>query len=164
MEISKRVVVRYGIAFVASFPVAALFAADVDLCFGEKDFPGDDQIVDTVYIVVWIVSTLFAGMAADVRGTFRRACLGFGIVGILLPVAAVVFAITEPSSRDPIFPKSLIFLFCLVVGWVLAVIAWLLARYVPRLNDVWFGAVGGVLAMSILAVVIGFWPVILPIL
>ena len=147
---------RCGLAFIGGLPIAVLFAGGVALCFGEKDLPGDDWIIRSSFIVAWAGAMAWMVLAADARQAFRRACRLFMAAAILLPVAAVVFAITEPDSGNPIFPKSFIVAFFFVVGGFLAAIGWLLARYVPRLGDVKFGVVVGALALLILVVAVGF--------
>ncbi len=152
---------RYGLAFIGGLPIAVLFAGGVALCFGEKDLPGDDWIILASFIVAWAGAMAWMALAADARQAFRRACRPFMAAAILLPVAAVVFAITEPDSGNPIFPNSFIIAFFFVFGGVLAAIGWLLARYVPRLGDLKFGVVVGALALWISAIAVGFLYLIL---
>lgn len=147
-----RAAIRCGLSVINSLPAASLFAGAVALCFGEKDLPGDDWIILVSFIVGWLALTIYAVTATDITQTFRRTCLAFAGSALLLPVAAVVFAVTEPHASDPIFPKTAIFLACLITGLTLSTIAWLLARYLPRLSEVWFGVVAGLMCLLILAV------------
>ena len=154
MEISGSTAVRYSLAFVGGLPAATVFAVFVGLCFGEKNLPGDDWIILASLVVGWAVATIWAGLATDVRQLFRRACQLFSGGAILLPVAALVFAITEPPSDNPIFSKTLIFFFFLAVGAVMAAMGWLLASYIPRLEGVKFGVVVGALTALVTAIMV----------
>lgn len=145
---------RFGLAVIYSLPAAGLFAGAVALCFGEKDLPGDDWIIRASLLVGWLVLTIHAAKATDIRQTFRRTCLAIGGSAWLLPVAAVVFAVTEPHASDPIFPKTAIFLACLAGALTLSATVWLLVRYVPRLSDLWFGVVAGLICLPIMSVAI----------
>lgn len=105
------------------------------LCFGEKDLPGDDWMILASFIVSLMALTVLTGATVDPRQSLWRGLLAFAVAAILLPVGALVFAITEPPSPDPIFPKSLIFMFFLAVGLVLAALGWWLAKFVRQFDD-----------------------------
>ncbi len=153
MEMFKRAAVRYSLAFIGGLPVAGLLAGDAGLfCNG---LPGRSWIILTSFVVGLVGATIWAGLAADARQTFRRSCLLFMMAAILLPVAALVFAVTEPPSSNPIFPRTFIFLFLLVAGAALTYISWALAHYVPRLGEIKFRAVTG--TMAVLVIVIAVW-------
>lgn len=149
-----RTTTRYCLALITSLPAAVLFAGSVALCFGEKDLPGDDWIIRASFIVGWLALIIYAATATEARQTFRGACLAIGGSAWLLPLAAVVFAVTEPHASDPIFPKTAIFLACLVVGLASSAVVWLLLRYVPRMSDLWFGVVAGLMCFLIMAIAI----------
>jgi len=149
-----RIAVKSGLALVGGLPAAGLFAGDANLCVA--GVPRARWIILASFIVGWTGATVWATLAADARQAFRRACLSFTVAAALLPVAALVFVVTEPPSRDPIFPKTLVFFFLLAAGAVLGTMGWLLARYVPRLGDVKFSAVSGVLVVLILAIAVWF--------
>ena len=156
-SVPLRIAVKSGLLLIGSLPAAGLFTyGAVALCFGEKDLPGDDWIIRASFIAAWLALTLYAAVATDAREAFRRTRLAFAGAAILLPVAALVFVITEPPSRDPIFPKTFIFFFPLAAGAVLGAMSWLLARYVPRLGDVKFSVVAGALIVLILAIGVRF--------
>ena len=156
MEISRRVAVRYGLALVGGLPAATAFAGSVALCFGEKDLPGDDWIILASFAVGWAGVTVWAALAGDARQTFRRACLSFTASALLLPVAALVFAFTEPPLADPVFTGGIVFSICLAAGAALAAVGWLLARYVPRLEDTKFKVATGAMSALVAALVAWF--------
>ena len=45
--------VRYGMAILGLLPAAALISTGVDLCSGEKSVPGENWIVQAVFLALW---------------------------------------------------------------------------------------------------------------
>lgn len=129
------IAIRYVSSLFVSMPGAGLFAGAVALCFGEKDLPGDDWMILASFIVSLTALTVWTGATVDSRQSLRRGLLAFAVAAVLLPVASVVFAITEPPSDNPIFPKEIIVVACVVAGLVLATIGWQLAKFVRQFDD-----------------------------
>ncbi len=152
MGIANRAAVRYGLAFIGGLPVAGLLAGDAGLF--SNGLPGRSSIILGAFIVGLIVATIWAALAPEPRQTFRRSCLLFMMASILLPVVALVFALTEPTPSNPIFTRAFAFLLLLTGGTALAFVSWLLAHYVPLLGEVKFWVVTGTLATIIVAIAI----------
>lgn len=109
-----------------SLPVAAFFAGDVALCFGEKDVPGSDLIIGASFLVAWASVIYWAPRESpSVREAAARTCSAFALAALLLPAAAIVLAITEPPHQDPIFPVEFIVGACFLFGGVMALLGWI---------------------------------------
>ena len=116
---------KYGLATVLSLPVAVFFASDVALCFGEKNLPFDDQIIIASFVVAWAVLIYWAPRVPSVREAAARTCLAFVLAAFLLPVASIVFMVTEGPVQDPIFPASFIVLACFCFGAIMGILGWI---------------------------------------
>ena len=115
---------KYGIVTVLSLPVAVFFAADVALCFGEKNLPFDDQIILASFVGAWAFLIYWAPRVPSVREAAARTCLAFTTAALLLPVASIVFMVTEVPVQDPIFPASFIVLACFFFGGIMGFLGW----------------------------------------
>ncbi len=117
------IILRYCLAMLMGLPVATMVAVEVSLCFGDKGLPNADEIIRGSFLVSWVGCTLWAGRATTSRESFRRACHAFSIAAFLLPVAAMVFVLTEPDDGDLIMPKWYIFVVAVVLGGLLGLLA-----------------------------------------
>lgn len=119
---------RYFLAALFSLPVAFFLAADVALGFGEKDLPYDDQLIEISFFVSWVAMAYGASRVQTLGGVLRRNASGFSVAAFLLPVAGLIFLITEAPASDPIFPAWLIFGVTLAIGCPVGVLFWFLGR------------------------------------
>ncbi len=117
---------RYLLGIVQGFPSAAIFVGDVALAFGEKEIPFYHEQLWAAFFIGWLVIAIWNGQGKDARQICRRSAQSFAFVSFLLPVAAIIIWVTEPSE-DPIFPPSLIFGVSLVIGGILGGIGMLVA-------------------------------------
>ena len=120
---------KYGIVTVLSMPVAAFFAADVALCFGEKDLPFADQIILASFVAAWALLIYWAPRVPSVREAAARTCLAFALAAFLLPVASIVFVVTEGPVKDPIFPPSFIVLASFLFGGIMGILGWIASYF-----------------------------------
>ena len=118
----------YIVAGLFSLPVAFFLAADVALAFGEKDLPYDDQLVRISFFLSWVVMAYVASRTGTPSGVFRRNASGFSMAAFLLPVAGLIFLLTEEPASDPIFPSGLIFGVTLAFGCSVGALFWFLSR------------------------------------
>ena len=120
------------IAAIMTIPASVFFAGDVALCFGEKNLPFADQTMLGAFFVAWVASSYWAFRSDSYRELVCRACRAFGIAAFLLPVASIVFAITEPPKPPPAFPEAAIVIICLLFGVPAGLIAWFTAFCICR--------------------------------
>ncbi|MDE2823875.1 MAG: hypothetical protein OXK79_10265 [Chloroflexota bacterium] len=127
MGIHIRTALKYVLVAVLSFPVAVFFIGDVALCIGEKELPFMDQITALTLLallLIWGIVTYWATRVPSTREAAARTCRAFALAAILLPVASIVFWVTEPYAPDPIFPPWFITLVCLIFGGIMSVLGW----------------------------------------
>ena len=97
-----RTALKYVLVTVLSFPVAVFFTGDIGMCIGPQDVPFIDQIVIASFLVSWGIVTYWATRVSSIRGASARTCRAFALAAFLLPVASIVYWVTEPPREGPI--------------------------------------------------------------
>ena len=132
IELGILITIKLAIAAIMTLPASGFFAGDVALCFGEKNLAFADQTILGAFFAAWVVFGYWAFRPDSYRELVCRACYAFTIAAFLLPVASIVFAITEPPKQPPAFPVVGIVIICLVFGVLAGLVSWFAAYFIGR--------------------------------
>ena len=124
--------IKLAIAAIMTLPASGFFAGDVALCFGEKDLAFAEQTMLGAFFAAWVAFGYWAFRPDSYRELVCRACYAFTIAAFLLPVASIVYAITEPPKLPPSFPVVGVVIMCFVFGVLAGLTSWFAAYFIGR--------------------------------